>query len=212
MEALALSVLSFYLGLPQLRLFALGVFGLTVLLLLFVETFNLELDTFRPVVNWRFLAFAVGIGGAYLLAALWWLQRARYVAEQERYVVAALLSVANALTLWLLSAEVIASVHSGFFDVPTDAVGNVTSLALSILWAVYAAALIIAGIARSSRWVRVAGLGLLAVPIIKLFAYDVFALEREFRVMAFLGLGVILVVGGFLYQRYSRAIRGFILE
>ena len=183
-----------------------------MLLLLFVETFSMDLDTFRPVVNLRFLAFAVGTGSAYLLAILWWLKRDLYIDDREIHLVAAFLAVANVLTLWLLSAEVIASVSSSFFDVPEGAADNVISLTLSILWAIYAALLIIVGIARSSRWIRLAGLGLLAVPIVKLFAYDVFSLEREFRVAAFLGLGVILVVGGFLYQRYSRAIRGFILE
>ena len=43
-------------------------------------------------------------------------------------------------------------------------------------------------------------------------AFDIFALEQGYRVGAFLGLGGILVLGGFLYQRYSRAIRGFLLE
>ena len=48
--------------------------------------------------------------------------------------------------------------------------------------------------------------------VIKLFAFDIFALEPGYRVGAFLGLGGILVLAGFLYQRYSRAIRGFLLE
>ena len=69
-----------------------------------------------------------------------------------------------------------------------------------------------AGISLRNRWVRLAGLGLLAIPIIKLFVFDTFDLEREYRVAAYLGLGAILVVGGFLYQRYSRVIRGFLLE
>ena len=33
------------------------------------------------------------------------------------------------------------------------------------------------------------GLGLLAVPIVKLFAYDAFELEQVYRVIAFIGLG-----------------------
>ena len=46
----------------------------------------------------------------------------------------------------------------------------------------------------------------------KLFAYDAFALEREYRVAAFIGLGAMLLAGGFLYQRYRRLIRGFLLD
>ena len=60
--------------------------------------------------------------------------------------------------------------------------------------------------------VRLASLGLLAVPIVKLFLFDSFALDQGYRVAAFLSLGVILLIGGFLYQRYGEVIRGFLFE
>ena len=86
------------------------------------------------------------------------------------------------------------------------------SLGLSLLWAVYAAALIVVGVTRRLRWVRLAGLALLAVPVFKLFAYDSRTLDQEYRVIAFIALGLILVAGGLLYQRYSRVVRGFLFE
>ena len=111
-----------------------------------------------------------------------------------------------------LSAEIISSVDSETFDVERGIKEDVKSLSLSILWAVYAGAAIVIGIVKRSRYIRLAGLAPLAVPVIKLFAFDIFALEQGYRVGAFLGLGGILVLAGFLYQRYSRAIRGFLLE
>ena len=141
-----------------------------------------------------------------------WTQRAKLPPNEARILVPALLIAANVLTLWLLSAEVITSVDSDFFGVPARLVGNVMSLSLSILWATYAALLVVVGIITSSKVIRLAGLGLFAIPIIKLFVSDVFQLEQGYRVAAFLGLGGILVAGGFLYQRYSRIIRGFLLE
>ena len=86
------------------------------------------------------------------------------------------------------------------------------SLGLSLLWGVYAAALIVLGVVRRRRWMRLAGLALLAVPVVKLFAYDSRTLEQEYRVIAFIALGLILVAGGLLYQRYSRAVRGFLFQ
>ena len=50
------------------------------------------------------------------------------------------------------------------------------------------------------------------MPIAKVFVYDVFALERGYRIGAFIGLGVLLMAGGYLYQRYSQAIKGFLVE
>ena len=90
--------------------------------------------------------------------------------------------------------------------------GNIISLSLSALWTVYAAVLIAVGVIRQERWLRVGGLALLAVPVLKLFLYDSFELEQGYRVAAFIGLGALLLAGGFLYQRYSRQIRGFLLD
>ena len=212
-EALLLLALSFRLGLIELRVFSLGVFAITVVRLLTFDTFDVQRDDlFRPIINERFLGFAVGIAAFYLAAfAVWW-WREKYVHEREKYLLAVFIAAASLLTLWILSAEIISSVESDYFDVPPGIAGNVTSLSLSILWAVYAAILIVAGIVMRWRWVRLAGLGLLAVPVLKLFLVDTFSLEREYRVAAYLVLGILLVAGGFLYQRYSRAIRGFLLE
>ena len=211
-EALVLVWLSFRLGLYQLRLFGLGVFAILAVRLLAFDTRDVDLETFRPIINLRFLAFAVGI--ASMCLAAYFLQRwkERLVDEREEYLILVFLGVANFLTLWILSAEIISSVDSETFDVERGIREDVKSLSLSILWAVYAGAAIVIGIVKRSRYIRLAGLALLAVPVIKLFAFDIFALEQGYRVGAFLGLGGILVLAGFLYQRYSRAIRGFLLE
>ena len=83
-------------------------------------------------------------------------------------------------------------------------------LSLTVLWAVYAIGIIGAGIARQSSRVRLAGMALLAIPVLKLFAFDVFLLERGFRVAAFITLGGLLLAVGLVYQRYSQAVRGFL--
>jgi uncharacterized membrane protein len=211
-EGVLLTWLSFRLELYQLRLFALGVFAIMVVRLLAFETVAVDLRTFRPVLNERFLAFLAGIAAAYLAAYFYGRWKDKYFDQRETFLPPVFLAVANFLSLWLLSAEVITSVNSEFFAVPSGIAGNVMSLSLSILWALYAAVLIVLGIAGHWRWVRIAGLGLLAIPVVKLFGYDVFELEQGYRVAAFLSLGAILVAGGFLYQRFRGAIRGFLLE
>ena len=78
-----------------------------------------------------------------------------------------------------------------------------------MLWAVYAIGGIAAGIALRSSKVRLAGMMLLGIPVIKLFVFDVFLLEQGYRVAAFVTLGALLLGTGLVYQRYSIAIRGF---
>lgn len=211
-EVVALMWLSYRLNVYQLRLFALGIFAVMLVRLLAFETFSVDLRVYRPILNQRVAAFAAGIAAAYAAACISWLGKDKYLTDREKVAVPAFLSAANLLTLWVLSAEVITTVDSGLVNVPNGAADNVKSLSLSILWALYAAGLMVLGIARRWRWVRLAGLALLAVPVIKLFGYDVFELDQGYRVAAFISLGGILMAGGFLYQRFRGAIRGFLLE
>ena len=102
--------------------------------------------------------------------------------------------------------------ESGIVSVPGRFQDDLVSLARSLLWAVYAAVLLVLGTVK--RWTRVrqAGLALLAIPVIRLFAFDSRNREQEYRVAAFLGLGALMLAGGYLYQRYTSAIRGFLFE
>ena len=215
-ESVALLVLSRRLRMWELRWLGFGLMSAMLVKLLAVDTYIFDLESFLPVLNWRFLAFAAVIAALYSAGLL---ERRRggeagspYEELENRLSFPVLLGLANLATLWLLSAEIIASANSALFDLPDRVADNVASLGLSLLWAMYAATLIVLGVARRWRWVRVAGLGLLAAPVIKLFAFDSLQLEQEYRVIAFLVLGLMLVAGGLLYQRYSRVVRGFLFE
>ena len=216
-EGLLALVLAARLGMVELRWFSYGLLAAMLVRLLSIDTFELDHATFRPVINWRFLAFAVGIASLYIAGWLAFRSRDEFgsspVMETDKLAaLPALLAVANLATLWLLSAEILASADSALFNLSHAASENVSSLGLSLLWAVYAAVMIVLGIVWRWRWVRLAGLAVLAVPVIKLFAYDSRTLEQEYRVIAFIALGLILLAGGLLYQRYSRVVRGFLFE
>jgi uncharacterized membrane protein len=74
-------------------------------------------------------------------------------------------------------------------------------LALSALWLLYALGLMVAGMQRKSAGVRWLALGLLAVVIVKVFLFDLSFLDRFYRIMSFLLLGVVLLLISFFYQR-----------
>ena len=216
-EAMLALWLSARLRMAELRWFSYGLLGAMLVRLFWLDTISVEAETFRPVLNWRFLAFAAGIAALYTSG--WLSHRSLEEADpspvalwENRAALPALLALANLATLWLLSAEILAAADSDLFNLSASASENVASLGLSLLWSVYAAALIVVGVVWRWRWVRVAGLALLAVPVVKLFAYDSRTLEQEYRVIAFIALGLILLAGGLLYQRYSRAVRGFLFE
>lgn len=84
--------------------------------------------------------------------------------------------------------------------------GDRTALALadgvSIVWALFAMAIVLAGIARNVEPLRWAGLVLFAIVSVKVFLHDVASLDTFWRIVAFLILGVVLVAGSFVYLKF----------
>ncbi|MBC8031714.1 MAG: DUF2339 domain-containing protein [Pyrinomonadaceae bacterium] len=74
-------------------------------------------------------------------------------------------------------------------------------LSLSVLWAVYASGLLVAGHLRRLRLLRVMGLALLSVTALKVFIWDLSSLDRVYRIISFIMLGAILLVVSYFYQR-----------
>ena len=210
-EALVLVWVSVRFGVSELRVAGAAVFAAAAVRLLAYDT-DVDLRNFRLIFNLRMMAFATVVAALYLAAVLVTWDRRDNETLPTRYLVPALAVGANFLTLWALSAECIAAVDSGIVDVSGDAAFYTKSLGLSLIWAAYASVGLAVGIVWRLRMVRLGSLGLLAVPILKLFLFDSLALEQGFRVAAFLILGVLLLVLGFLYQRYGELIRGFLFE
>lgn len=85
---------------------------------------------------------------------------------------------------------------------PGAALSDAELYAYSIVWLVFGAALLLAGIARRSAVLRYASLAVLVLVVGKVFLVDMSGLTGLLRVFSFLGLGVALLALGFLYRRY----------
>ena len=72
---------------------------------------------------------------------------------------------------------------------------------LTLLWALYALALLLAGLRFSLRGFRYAGLALFAVAVAKVFFLDLAGLDPIYRIFAFIVLGVVLFLAALLYLR-----------
>jgi uncharacterized membrane protein len=79
--------------------------------------------------------------------------------------------------------------------------GLAQHLALSMLWTAYASILILIGIKRQSALLRWQSLVLFGLVVVKVFLYDSSYLQRFYRILSFLVLGLVLMVVSFLYQR-----------
>ncbi len=71
----------------------------------------------------------------------------------------------------------------------------------SALWMAYGALLMAIGFWRKSAFFRWQALFLIAATIVKVFIYDVSQLDRGYRILSFMILGVLLLAVSFVYQK-----------
>jgi uncharacterized membrane protein len=56
------------------------------------------------------------------------------------------------------------------------------------------------------------GLALLALVVVKLYAFDIWQLSLVYRIMAFAAVGALLLSGSFLYSRYRHRLLALLKE
>ena len=216
-QGAALVWASFLLRRSHFRLFGYASFGLVAFRLLAFDAV-IDLWAYNVVLNERVLASS-SIAAMYLAAYLLFKYR-EALPRAERHGRAGFLAAASFFTLWMIGAELTSVFDKQIAGLSSaelrrgvdDALGNAQNLSITALLAIYAALALAIGIVGRWRNVRLAALGLLVIPVGKVFLYDVFTLETEYRITAFVGLGIILVVGGYAYQRFGKSAVGFLVE
>jgi uncharacterized membrane protein len=91
-----------------------------------------------------------------------------------------------------------------FLSLAVDRKGAIQQLD-SVLIACYGIALIAYGISRASRVVTRLGLVFVGTVVAKLYVWDIWSLERVYRISAFLVLGVLLLAASWVYSRAEKA-------
>jgi uncharacterized membrane protein len=86
------------------------------------------------------------------------------------------------------------------FPAPLRNLTLAKQLSLSVVWGLYASGLLIAGRVRRLLLLRVMGLALLSLTILKVFIWDLSSLDRIYRIISFIMLGAILLVVSYFYQ------------
>ncbi len=79
-------------------------------------------------------------------------------------------------------------------------------LGLSILWGVYALLLIVLGIWKRKKHLRLAAIALFGLTLVKLFFYDLTHLETIGKIIVLVSLGLLLLFISFLYNKYKHLI------
>lgn len=122
--------------------------------------------------------------------------------EESTFLKPATWLASNTFLLFLVSLEAVngAKIFGG-----TSQTGQV---ALSVTWLVYGIALVIYGILRKSVLSRGTAVALFALAIAKIVLIDTAELDNFSRFVTFISLGGVLMVSGFLYNKFKARIEG----
>ncbi|WP_136468963.1 DUF2339 domain-containing protein [Flagellimonas onchidii] len=101
--------------------------------------------------------------------------------------------------VWTASSELI-----NLLDI--SGLSDLYKLELSILWGGYSLLLIILGIWRRKKYLRIGAIMLFGITLLKLFFYDITHLSTVSKTIAFVSLGVLLLIISFLYNKYKHLI------
>lgn len=154
-----------------------------------------------PIFNWHLYTYCIAAGA--LFAGAWWLRspHERLGAINLRTL---FFSLGGVLLFLLVNIEIadyftepgrrfIAFQFSGHFA---------RDMTYSIAWALFALALIVLGFTLRAKGARYAGVGLLAVTLLKLFFHDLAAIGNIYRIAALIVVAVVALSASFLYQRF----------
>ncbi len=113
--------------------------------------------------------------------------------------------------VYIVSCEVIhiwvVCLHEPGFSL-WDSKAKAIKIALPILWSVCSLALMLIGMRRKIKTLRIISLSLFTLTILKLFIYDISNVSQGGKIAAFIILGVILLLVSFMYQK----IKGLFIE
>jgi len=190
-----------------LNVFALAALAMGVVRLLLIDNF---VTSQQLIFNMRMATYTVAIA---VLGAVAWYAGKRDD-EAANTVGAVSLVALNLLALIALTREVsdyfsrqLSDLRPMFLDRTRLAYADMHRIDIerdftfSALWMAYGAMLMIIGFVRRSAFVRWQALVLIAFTIGKVFIYDVSQLDRAYRIVSFMVLGVLLLAISFVYQR-----------
>ncbi|HEX9775469.1 MAG TPA: DUF2339 domain-containing protein [Actinomycetota bacterium] len=147
-------------------------------------------------------SFTLGMLAAAFLAGSLALARSDQPSQRDLAPIMGVAGTIGVLVWWTLEATS-AVARAGVADPETA-----TQFAITIAWASLATVLVVAGVVARARVVRLQGVILFAVVVVKLVLGDVWLMPTSYRFIAFTGLGAAFLTCSLLYNRLREAILG----
>ena len=220
LESVVLIWIGFATRSVRLRQIALIILSLTLLRLFFWDAVQPTAE-YTLIFNKRAVTFLAVITTIYL-AALFYRRNLSRVEPWERPVRNGLILLASGVSVFLISQESWVYHQEKLRDISlslrremigdvqyallSEQIRNGRQLILSLLWGIYSIASVATGIRRSYRPIRLFGIALFFLAIVKVFSFDIWTLKQMYRIISVIGLGCLLLAVAFLYQRFRKLI------
>lgn len=192
----------------QIIYFGLVGIGISTAYLFIQEPSFASSHDFMPILNLRLLAFVTTAGCLIFTNKLLKQNEERYAWCKELY--GPLSYIWGIILFLLLNFEI--SDYFKKYDYTTSDVSNIKQLVISLGWLIYSVIAMYFGILKRIKPLRKIALIVLGLTILKVFIFDLSFLDQLGRIIAFMGLGVILLLLSFFYQKYSEQIKKLIHE
>lgn len=154
------------------------------------------------ILNWHLYTY--GIAAVSMMLGARWL-----MAPDDRLgginVRGVLHSLGGILVFALLNIEIadfFTEPGSRFITLSFGGANFARDMTYSMAWGLFALAVLIIGFASNTKGARYAGIGLLALTLLKVFLHDLASLPSIYRIAALMVVAVVALVASFLYQRF----------
>ena len=155
-----------------------------------------------PILNWHLYTY--GTAAACMMAAARWLQPPHDVVKSVN-IRGVLWSLSGILLFLLLNIEIadyFTEPSRTFVTIEFDTLNLARDMATTVAWGLFSLGLLVTGFWCGAKGARYAGVGLLAITLLKLFLHDLASLQTFYRIGALVVVAVIALLASFLYQRF----------
>ncbi|MDO8505759.1 MAG: DUF2339 domain-containing protein [bacterium] len=223
LESVAIFIGGIWLKRAELRIGALAVLGFAAITMMNAVSFPVAQNFQIFLTNAFGIRFFLLVCLA-IIAILYRRYSVRVSNDEQTMLAPAIFTITHVATLWLISTEIsrwfsaqrverlLGVVDKKQRSLVMGQIVNQKNIVISIFWGLYGIGALLFGFLSKSRFVRLAGLILLIVTVIKVALHDFWAFGTLYRMIVSLSLGVVLLLGAFFYHRFQDRIKQLIGE
>ena len=203
-EAVALLFVGFHTKLLGIRNYA-AILGILSLGSLFNNFDNFQRTDNEFIFN-PLVATSIIITAALSISAWMYKHYKKEIILNEKDTSAILTVAANIVTISIITQQI-----NHLFSLQDALNASAEQATISVIWTLYSVILVVIGMRFRQRELRWMGLAFFGITITKVFMVDLNGLTSEYRILAFIVLGIFLIGTSFLYQRFKHIIHEKVL-